>query len=128
MIQKNLKHTQVTNLTFKIPPGAPHHKVSAVRELKNDMTGYGMFSHMHLRGKDMTFRALYPDGRDETLLVVPNYNFDWQQAYRWARGQAEVSQGHQARSDRPLRQFAVQSLQSRSEEGRSKKASRRSRK
>lgn len=93
IIQKNLKHTQVANLSFKIPPGAPHHKVSAVRELKDDMTGYGMFSHMHLRGEDMTFRALYPDGRDETLLVVPNYSFGWQQAYRWPQGKQKFPKG-----------------------------------
>ncbi len=93
VIQKNLKHSQVTNLTFKIPPGAPHHKVSAVRELKSDMTGYGMFSHMHLRGEDMTFRAIYPDGRDETLLVVPNYSFGWQQAYRWPEGKKKFPKG-----------------------------------
>jgi thiol-disulfide isomerase/thioredoxin len=93
VIQKNLKHTQVANLTFKIPPGAPHYKVSAVRELKNDTTGYGMFTHMHLRGEDMTFRAIYPDGRDETLLVVPNYNFGWQQSYRWPEGKQKFPKG-----------------------------------
>ncbi len=92
-VQKSLKNTQVTNLTFKIPPGAPHYKVSAVRELKNDVTGYGLFSHMHLRGEDMTFRAIYPDGRDETLLVVPNYSFDWQQAYRWGKGKQKFPKG-----------------------------------
>lgn len=93
VIQKHLKHTQVTNLSFKIPPGAPHYKVSAVRELNSDMTGYGMFSHMHLRGEDMTFRAIYPDGRDETLLVIPNYSFGWQQAYRWPLGKQKFPKG-----------------------------------
>jgi peroxiredoxin len=93
VIHKHLRHTQVTDLTFKIPPREPHYKVSAVRELKGDATGYGMFSHMHLRGKDMTFRALYPDGRDETLLVVPNYSFDWQQSYRWPEDTVKFPQG-----------------------------------
>jgi peroxiredoxin len=93
VIEKNLKVSQVTNLTFTIPPGAPHHKVEAVRELKADVTGYGMFTHMHLRGEDMTFRALYPDGHDETLLVVPNYSFGWQQAYRWAQGKQKFPKG-----------------------------------
>jgi hypothetical protein len=45
-----------------------------------------MFVHMHLRGRDMTFTASYPEGREEILLRVPNYNFDWQQAYRWRPG------------------------------------------
>jgi peroxiredoxin len=93
VIQKNLRHTQVTNLSFKIPPRDPHFKVGAVRELKHDVTGYGMFSHMHLRGEDMTFRAKYPDGREETLLVIPNYSFGWQQAYRWAVGKQKFPKG-----------------------------------
>ena len=92
-IQKHLRNSQVTNQTFKIAPGAPHYKVTAVRELKGDVTGYGMFSHMHLRGKDMTFRAVYPDGRAETLLVVPNYSFDWQLAYRWPEDQVKFPKG-----------------------------------
>ena len=29
-----------------------------------------MFAHMHLRGKDMTFTAKYPDGTEETLLLI----------------------------------------------------------
>ena len=36
--------------------------------------------HMHLRGKDMTFRLIYPDGREETVLSV-KYNFNWQLGY-----------------------------------------------
>ena len=36
---------------------------------------------MHLRGKDMSFTAVYPDGRRELLLNVPAYDFDWQLFY-----------------------------------------------
>jgi hypothetical protein len=39
------------------------------------------FPHMHLRGKDMTMIATFPDGRKETLLSVPHYSFDWQLSY-----------------------------------------------
>lgn len=38
-------------------------------------------AHMHYRGKSMRFEATYPDGRTETLLNVPRYNFDWQTKY-----------------------------------------------
>jgi hypothetical protein len=34
--------------------------------------------HMHLRGKSMEFRAVYPTGEKEILLIVPNYDFNWQ--------------------------------------------------
>ena len=45
-------------------------------------TGMPRVNHMHLRGKDARFEATYPDGRKETLLLVPHYNFNWQITYR----------------------------------------------
>jgi hypothetical protein len=40
-----------------------------------------MQPHMHVRGKDMTIRLVYPDGRSETVLSVPRYDFNWQIIY-----------------------------------------------
>ena len=40
---------------------------------------------MHVRGKDMTYIAHYPDGTDETLLSVPKYDFNWQITYELAK-------------------------------------------
>ena len=37
---------------------------------------------MHLRGKDFRYEVVYPDGRRETLLSVPRYDFNWQSNYR----------------------------------------------
>jgi hypothetical protein len=44
-----------------------------------------MFPHMHVRGKDMTYRLEYPDGKTETILNVPRYDFNWQLAYNVAQ-------------------------------------------
>jgi hypothetical protein len=41
--------------------------------------------HMHVRGKDMTVRLTYPDGRSETILSVPHYDFQWQIVYYLAK-------------------------------------------
>ena len=43
-----------------------------------------MFPHMHLRGKSFRYEAVYPDGRVETLLDVPRYDFNWQHRYELA--------------------------------------------
>jgi hypothetical protein len=40
--------------------------------------------HMHLRGKDFLYEAIYPDGKKEILLSVPRYDFNWQSIYRLA--------------------------------------------
>jgi hypothetical protein len=34
-----------------------------------------------------------PDGSTERLLLVPNYNFDWQMSYRWEAGKKKLSKG-----------------------------------
>jgi hypothetical protein len=40
--------------------------------------------HMHLRGKDFLYEAIYPDGKTEVLLSVPRFDFYWQAIYRLA--------------------------------------------
>jgi len=37
--------------------------------------------HMHYRGYDANFKLRYPDGREEEVLNVPNYQFNWQKTY-----------------------------------------------
>ncbi len=41
-----------------------------------------MLPHMHLRGKSFSFTAHYPDGKEEILLDVPRYDFNWQLSYK----------------------------------------------
>ncbi len=64
-----------------IPPGEAFYEMAARQKLERDAILLGLFTHMHLRGRDMTFNAHYPDGTQETLLQVPNYNFEWQIGY-----------------------------------------------
>ena len=95
VVHQELHHLQATTSRFEIPPGAAAHPVQATRTLSTDATGIGMFSHMHLRGKDMTFKAIYPDGNEEKLLSIPNYHYDWQQNYRWQPGKKKFPRGTQ---------------------------------
>src|SRR5262249_40858917 len=85
-VGRHLRFTLLEDKRYAIPPGARAHRVAATRVLAHDAVGVGLFCHMHVRGRDMTFRAHYPGGKSETLLVIPNYNFDWQMAYRWEPG------------------------------------------
>ncbi len=93
VVDRELHNVQVHTSKFAIPPGSPNHEVKSVRTLRQPATGVGMFSHMHLRGKDMTFRAIKPDGDVETLLSIPNYHYDWQQNYRWEPGKKSFPAG-----------------------------------
>ena len=92
-IRKRVHYKIIGDYKFEIPPGAPAHPVTAQKTLECDATGIALFSHMHLRGKDTTFIAHYPDGRNENLLVLPNYSFDWQLGYVWDRGAQHFPKG-----------------------------------
>ena len=67
-----------------IPPHDPDWSITAITAFKDDVTVYYLYPHMHLRGKDMTFVVTYPDGREQVILHVPNYDFNWQIQYELA--------------------------------------------
>jgi peroxiredoxin len=67
---------------FLIPPHAKEHKLQGEMLVEHDAYLYGMMPHMHFRGRYMSYTAVYPDGREELLLSVPNYEFNWQFTYQ----------------------------------------------
>ncbi|PYR85408.1 MAG: thiol-disulfide isomerase, partial [Acidobacteria bacterium] len=40
-----------------------------------------MSIHMHEHGKDMKYTLMYPNGKVETILSQPRYDFNWQMTY-----------------------------------------------
>ncbi len=64
-----------------IPPYAENWKVVSVHSIREPITLYGLTPHLHLRGKSMRYTLTWPDGRDEVLLDVPKYDFNWQMYY-----------------------------------------------
>ena len=70
---------------FIIPAGAPAHEVRGSRILTTDTLITSFTPHMHVRGKDMTYIAKFPDGTTETLLSVPKWDFNWQISYELAK-------------------------------------------
>ena len=69
------------NTRIRIPPNAKAHSDYAERTFKRDVLVYDLLPHAHYRGKASEFRAFYPDGREELLLSVPDYDFNWQTTY-----------------------------------------------
>ena len=68
-------------MKLKIPPGAAEHESTAEFKFAKEALLYAMSPHMHLRGSRFEYQAVYPDGRKEILLSVPNYDFKWQHLY-----------------------------------------------
>jgi hypothetical protein len=76
-----LRWASLQNGSLHIPAGAADHRVDAEMTIGQDVTLWSMLPHTHVRGKRWIYDATYPDGRKETLLSVPNYDFNWQTDY-----------------------------------------------
>ncbi len=79
---RSLVRTAVMNGDFVIPPGIREFPVSATTLIREDSYLYSFAPHMHFRGKHIRFTALYPDGKRESLLSIPNFQHNWQMVYR----------------------------------------------
>jgi hypothetical protein len=80
-LKKEVAAALAGNVTFSIPPNAPNFELRSVYMVDQDINIVSFFPHMHLRGKDMKMTATFPDGRQQTLLNVPAYDFNWQLFY-----------------------------------------------
>jgi peroxiredoxin len=74
----------LANMLLRIPAGAANHKGEMTFEFPHDALVLAFMPHMHLRGISAKYMATYPDGKTETLLSVPDYDFNWQSTYRFA--------------------------------------------
>lgn len=78
------RRIDLSNHMFLIPPGSQNQQVTECHTFQKDMYITSLTPHMHFRGKAMKFDVTYPDGKTETLLDVPQYDFNWQITYRAA--------------------------------------------
>ncbi len=83
--KREVRTGMILNPLFAIPPGAANHEIQAEATFTEDVNVWSMHPHMHLRGKDMTYTATYPDGRTEIVLRVPKFDFGWQTDYWLAK-------------------------------------------
>ncbi len=73
--------TQLTPQSLNIPPGDANYRVDASGMMGQEVKLVAIRAHMHVRGKSMEVRAVYPTGETEILLNVPKYDFNWQPYY-----------------------------------------------
>ena len=73
--------TRRRSKTPNIPPYAEDWSLTGITPVTEDITLYAMSPHMHLRGKSLRWVVVYPDGREQTILDVPKFDFNWQIEY-----------------------------------------------
>ena len=79
-----LRNTVLLDGRLKIPANTKDYSDSVTRVFDRDVLIYTLMAHAHLRGRSASFVATYPDGKQETLLSVPHYDFNWQTSYELA--------------------------------------------
>ena len=67
---------------FAVPPNASNYAPEPAEfTFLVDAELHWMSPHMHVRGKDMTYKLVFPDGKERVVLNVPHYDFNWQLGY-----------------------------------------------
>ena len=68
-----------------IPPGAKRHLIIQATRLKADVRLYTVVPHAHYLCREFRLAATLPDGTVQPLLWITDWDFDWQDQYRYAK-------------------------------------------
>ncbi|MGH9807787.1 MAG: thiol-disulfide isomerase, partial [Terriglobia bacterium] len=79
--EQRLLTVPVANLDLEIPPGNPNYPGHADATFDKPVQLVYSQPHMHLRGKDMDIRLVYPNGESQMVVSVPHFDFGWQMVY-----------------------------------------------
>ena len=83
--EKEIQSIAVMNEKFRIPPGAENHEVKSRHTFEKETTLESLTPHMHVRGKAFRYELVTKEGKRETILDVPKYDFNWQSSYVYAK-------------------------------------------
>ncbi len=81
VVKKNLRVMFGDRKDLNIPPNDPSYSLTSTKTFDTDAIIHFFHVHMHLRGKSYAMKLTYPDGRQETAIEVPRYDFNWQRTY-----------------------------------------------
>jgi hypothetical protein len=67
-----------------IPPDDAHYTLEDSFVIPIDVRAFSTGAHAHYLGKQMRLTATFPDGTMKTLLRIDDWDFSWQERYRFA--------------------------------------------
>jgi tetratricopeptide (TPR) repeat protein len=67
-----------------IAAGAADHRIEDTYRLPTDARLLAIQPHAHFRAREVTAAATLPDGREQPLIHIADWDFDWQDQYRYA--------------------------------------------
>ncbi|HEX2814769.1 MAG TPA: hypothetical protein VHN39_00125 [Phenylobacterium sp.] len=71
----------IFDFSIEIPADEEFHKETSYIEFPKEAILYGITPHAHMRGQSTNVSILYPNGKEEKLLSLPRYDFNWQYEY-----------------------------------------------
>lgn len=75
---------KLTSTDIDIPPGATDYGVEDAYTLPVDVDVVSVYPHAHYLAREIRATATLPDGTSKPLLLIRNWNFHWQEFYRYA--------------------------------------------
>ena len=71
----------IFDFSIEIPADEEFHKETSYIEFPKAAILYGITPHAHMRGQSTNVSILYANGKEEKLLSLPRYDFNWQYEY-----------------------------------------------
>ena len=69
---------------FSVAANEANHEVRAEITMDESVHILGVHPHLGILGKNVEVKATYPDGREKTLILVPEFASKWTQSYTFA--------------------------------------------
>ncbi len=81
--KQEIKTDPFGKIPLKIPAGEPFHKESNEHLFKADSQIISLQPHAHKRARSWKYELIFPDGKTQTVLSVPKFDFNWQTTYEF---------------------------------------------
>jgi mono/diheme cytochrome c family protein len=81
--QYEVRTVGVANMGIAIPPHAAAHVETKTQRVPFDLPIMSFMPHMHIRGAAFKYEAIDASGKNEVLLDIPRYDFNWQLNYSY---------------------------------------------
>ncbi|MBZ5576610.1 MAG: hypothetical protein LAP40_08645 [Acidobacteriia bacterium] len=81
--RQHLTDVPLTSNRIDIPAGERSYKVTDHFTLPVDVDVFGVIPHAHYICRDMLGTAILPNGARRMLIHIPDWNFNWQDQYRY---------------------------------------------
>jgi peroxiredoxin len=65
-----------------VPANKKDYKIDSSIRLTEDLTAHWLVPHMHLLGKDIELIARFPDGKEQSLIKIREWDYNWQEMYQ----------------------------------------------